>query len=86
MIEFPAPGRAERERIWRGVLPSQTPVSPDVDTTALAERFVLTGAQIRDAAIEAAYLAAASGSAVSQGRLITAIRRQYAKAGRTVPS
>ncbi len=86
MIEFPAPGRAERERIWRGVLPSQTPVSPDVDTTALAERFVLTGAQIRDAAIEAAYLAAASGSAVSLGLLITAIRRQYAKAGRTVPS
>ncbi|MGN8551950.1 UNVERIFIED_CONTAM: ATP-binding protein [Microbacterium sp. SLM126] len=86
MIEFPAPGRAERERIWRGILPSQTPVAADVDFAMLAERFALTGAQIRDAAIEAAYLAAASDAAVSHDLLVTAVRRQYAKAGRTVPS
>lgn len=86
MIEFPAPGRAERERIWHGILPARTPVSGDVDFAALAERFALTGAQIRDAAVEAAYLAAASDRTVSHDLLLTAVRRQYAKAGRTVPS
>jgi hypothetical protein len=46
---------------------------------------MLTGAQIRDAAIEAAYLAADDGQLVTDGLVETAVRAQYAKTGRTIP-
>jgi hypothetical protein len=86
MVEFPSPGQAERELLWSRVLPPQTPVEPGLDLHALAERFPVTGAQIRDAAIEAAYLAAAARTPVTAALLEAGVRRQYDKAGKTVPS
>ena len=49
----------------------------------LAERHQLTGAEIRDAAIEAAYLAAGDGGEVTRELLEEGIRRQFDKSGRT---
>jgi hypothetical protein len=85
MVEFPAPGTPEREQLWRRALPPDLPVADDLDVVALAERFAITGAQVRDAAVDAAYLAAAGDGVVSQDLLVTAIRRQYEKAGRSAP-
>ena len=82
MVEFPAPGPAERTRLWRTVLPPELPVHDAVDLDELAERFDLSGAQIRDASLEAAYLAAADGRLVTQDYLLTGVRRQLEKAGR----
>ena len=56
-----------------------------IDVVALAERFAITGAEVRDAAVDAAYLAAAGDGVVTQDLLVTAIRRQYEKAGRSAP-
>ena len=61
-------------------------LSRDIDLGALAARYPLTGAQIRDAIVDAAYAAAASEEDVSQRLLVEAVRRQYDKAGRTVPA
>ncbi len=85
MVEFPAPGAPEREQLWRRALPPDLPVADDLDVVALAERFAITGAEVRDAAVDAAYLAAAGDGVVSQDLLVTAIRRQYEKAGRSAP-
>lgn len=85
IVAFAEPGVAERQALWRGVAPSALPVAAGVDHAGLARRFALTGAQIRDATLEAAYLAAADGKVVTTEHLLTAIRRQYEKAGRTVP-
>ena len=84
-VEFPEPGAIERERLWSAVLPPALPVDPGLDLADLAQRYPLTGAQIRDATLDAAYLAAADGRVVTQAHLLSAIRRQYEKAGRTVP-
>ena len=86
MVEFPAPGQAERELLWNRVLPAQTPVAADLNLNALAQRYALTGAQIRDAAVEAAYLAAAAHTPVTHDLLDAGVRRQYDKAGKTVPA
>ena len=85
MVEFPEPGPAERSRLWRTVLPRELPVAHDVDLDDLAHRFALSGAQIRDASLDAAYLAAADGRVVTEEYLVTGIQRQFEKAGRTAP-
>ena len=85
MIEFPEPGVGERVELWRTIPPPDLPLADDVDFDRLAEDFELTGAQIRDATIEAAYLAAADGRVVTRDYLAAGIRRQYEKAGRAVP-
>jgi AAA+ superfamily predicted ATPase len=85
-VEFPAPGVAERLAIWRGVLPASVPVASDIDLTGLAERYPLTGAEIRDAALAAAYAAAANGRTVTSEHLTSGILTAFAKSGRTPPS
>jgi hypothetical protein len=85
MVEFPDPGPAERARLWRAVLPRPLPVDAAVDLDGLARRYDLSGAQIRDATLDAAYLAAADGRVVTEAYLLTGIQRQFEKAGRTAP-
>lgn len=85
MVEFPEPGTGERERLWAAVAPPELPVDPSIDRADLARRYRLTGAQIRDATLDAAYLAAADGRVVTTGHLLEGIRRQYEKSARTVP-
>jgi hypothetical protein len=85
MIEFPEPGPGERSRLWQSVLPTELPVDDTVDLDGLAQRYPLSGAQIRDASLDAAYLAAANGHIVNQQHLVTGIQRQFEKAGRTAP-
>lgn len=86
MVEFPEPGPGERERLWRTVRPSLLPFDDAIDLPGLARRYPLTGAQIREATLDAAYLAAADGRVVTERHLLTGVRRQYEKAGRTVPA
>lgn len=58
-ILFRIPGPTERERIWRvQVHPEKTPLGTDVDFKALAERFVVSGGDIRNAVLRAAQIAA----------------------------
>lgn len=85
MVEFPEPGPSERTRLWRSVLPDELPLDDAVDLDGLAQRFPLSGAQIRDAGLEAAYLAAADGRVVTQEYLLAGVQRQFEKAGRTAP-
>ena len=57
-IRFELPGPVERERIWRAQLhATKTPLAPDVDFTALAERFPRSGGDIKNAVLKAAQLA-----------------------------
>ena len=85
MVEFPEPGIGERERLWAAVAPPHLPLDDGIDLPTIARRYPLTGAQIRDATLEAAYLAAANGRVVTTEHLLTGIRRQFEKAGKTVP-
>jgi SpoVK/Ycf46/Vps4 family AAA+-type ATPase len=58
-VLFEMPGVAERAQIWRVQLhPRLTPVGSDVDFTALAEAFEVSGGDIRNAVLKAAMAAA----------------------------
>jgi hypothetical protein len=86
VISFPEPTLSERLALWRSVVPPELPLDATIDLAGLAERFELTGAQIRDATLEAAYLAADDGRVVTSTHLEAGIRRQYAKTGRMLPA
>jgi len=58
-VLFEMPGVEERERIWRVQLhPTKTPLADDVNFRALAERFAVSGGDIKNAVLKAATAAA----------------------------
>jgi len=63
-VLFEMPGAEERARIWKlQIHPKKTPLAPDVDFRRLAERYVVTGGDIKNAVIKAAAAAAAASGA-----------------------
>ena len=59
-VLFEMPGVDERELIWRvQIHPTRTPLANDVDFRALAERFDVSGGDIKNAVLKAATAAAA---------------------------
>ena len=82
-IDFILPGEAERLAIWQLNLPPGAPYG-ELDVAALAARFQLSGASIRNAAIHAAFLAAVAGTPISMEHLVRGIARDFRKLGRLV--
>jgi len=78
-VEFPRPDRAARAEIWRRVFPEDTPVD-DLDYDYLA-RLDLTGGNIRNIALTAAFYAADRGTDVRMEDVVRAIQRECQKIG-----
>lgn len=89
IVEFPEPDTRVRAALWKLHLPAQAPLAPDVDLTELADWYALSGAQIKNAALAGAFLAAASGDVtgdvIHQRHFLWAIEREFDKAGRAHP-
>jgi hypothetical protein len=82
-VKFWPPDHDERVALWRGMLGPDVPRTPDVDLDDLSKRFSeMTGANIRNAAIAACFLAASEDKPVSQGHLERASRSEYTSMGR----
>ena len=85
ILEIDEPDRVCREQLWRRHLPPAAPYDGDVDPGALAALYEIPGGLIRNAALAAAYAAAATGRPIDQGSLVDAVRDEYRKAGRSFP-
>jgi SpoVK/Ycf46/Vps4 family AAA+-type ATPase len=82
-VRFYAPGRAERERLWRTLLPSQTPIAGRLDFATLADQFEdMCGGHIRNAVLRAAFLAASEQGGIHQDHLLRAARTEYRNMGK----
>jgi SpoVK/Ycf46/Vps4 family AAA+-type ATPase len=69
-VLFEMPGVAEREQIWKVQMhPTRTPLAPDVDFRALAERYAVSGGDIRNAVLKAALAAASEPGPDSRKRI-----------------
>jgi SpoVK/Ycf46/Vps4 family AAA+-type ATPase len=83
-VLFEIPGAEERARIWRlQIHPTKTPLGPDVDFKQLAERYIATGGDIKNAVIKAAAAAAAEsgpdlGKQIGQHHFESAIQEVLA--------
>ncbi|HEU0030300.1 MAG TPA: ATP-binding protein [Kofleriaceae bacterium] len=83
-IVFAAPDDEERQRLWQVMTSTgSAPLAPGVDFTALARQFpTMTGANIRNAVLSAAYLAAAeSARHIEEAHLVRAARAEYRSMG-----
>ncbi|MDR3573037.1 MAG: ATP-binding protein [Anaerolineaceae bacterium] len=85
VIDFPLPDEDHRLRIWQSCLPAGLPLGKDVDLARLAHRFKLSGGNIRNVVLSAAFLAAADGQVVCMTHFSQAVRREFQKIGRLVP-
>ena len=83
VVDFTEPGRPERRALWRCHLPPEAPLAADVDLDELAARYRMTGAMIKNAAVAAAFDAAAGGTAIRRRHFLAAIRRELEKSGKT---
>jgi ATP-dependent 26S proteasome regulatory subunit len=81
-VAFPFPDRSARRRIWAGIWPPEAPVARDVDLDRLAGEFELSGGNIRNVALAAAFLAAAEHEPISMRHVARGLRREYQKLGR----
>jgi hypothetical protein len=81
-VEFPLPDESNRYRIWKQHLPASAPVAGDVDFGFLARRLNITGGNIKNVVINAAFLAAANSGVIHMEHFVRAARREYEKIGR----
>ena len=82
LVEFPQPDIPSRKRLWSKQLTPQLPLAGDLDLDFLASAFQLSGGNIRNVVLAAAFEAAEDEMAVSMSHLIRATSAEYRKLGR----
>lgn len=82
-IEFPFPGVDQRLAIWQRIWPKDIP-HDDLDLEFMARRFEISGGNIRNIALSAAFLAAEDGACLRMKHLIRATWQEYQKMGKVV--
>ncbi|MDJ0592859.1 MAG: AAA family ATPase [Pleurocapsa sp. MO_226.B13] len=81
-VHFPSPDEASRRRIWAGIWPSEMPLSEEVELDFLARQFKLSGGNIKNIALAAAFLAAEANSPVTMSHVLHGTKREYQKMGK----
>ena len=81
VVDFPRPDVESREAIWRQCLPAESHVLTDADFRQLARRIDMTGGNIRQITLRAAFAAAAAGEFIGMEHVAHGTRAEYAKLG-----
>jgi ATP-dependent 26S proteasome regulatory subunit len=81
-VEFPTPEEADRHRIWQNIFPREAPLATDIDLSFLARQFKITGGNIKNIALGAAFLAAQDGGSINMENIIWATKREFQKMGK----
>jgi len=84
IVTFPFPDADQRAAIWRRVFPPGTPTA-GLDIARLA-RLNVAGGNIRNIALNAAFLAADAGEPVRMAHLLRAAQIEYAKLEKPLPA
>ena len=85
VVDFVQPGVEERSQLWRLALlestPQGEPLLEGIDWEFLASKLTMTGADIKAAALGAAFLARSQGTRITMQQVLYAARREMAKHG-----
>ncbi len=82
VVDFPRPDEKARIMLWRKLLPPRAPCLPEVDPAFLGASVNLTGGNILNAALHAAYMAAGKNKPIGLGEIALAVWRETGKDGR----
>src|SRR5581483_11652159 len=80
-IRFEKPDADARGALWEKMFPPTAELGSDVDFKALGAKYEVSGGNIRNAAIRAAFLAAAEGHAIDQDTLVRATVKEAREMG-----
>ena len=81
LVDFPRPDAEAREMIWRRCLPEGSHAVDDATFRQLGRRLELTGGNIRQITLRAAFIAAAAGERIGLAHIAHAARAELAKIG-----
>ncbi len=73
-LRIPMPDAAEREMIWRALIPAAAECDANLNFARLATTFQMSGGYIKNAVLRAAFLASVEGLAISNEHLLRAAR------------
>lgn len=82
IVDFPFPDAAQRREIWRKVFPSSAAI--DWLDYSVLSRLEIPGGNIRNIAVNAAFLAADEGVPIGMDHVMRAARREYTKVDRLI--
>lgn len=82
VVQFPFPDATQRAEIWRRIFPKHTPTQA-LNPTQLAQ-LNIAGGNIRNVALNAAFLAADAQEPVQMKHLLQAARTEYSKLEKTL--
>lgn len=79
IIHFAMPDSKTRREIWESAFTLDVPLDLDIDFEFLSENFELSGGNIKNIAINAAYLAASEGTPISMIHLMKSLYMELSK-------
>ncbi|MBI1424592.1 MAG: AAA family ATPase [Gammaproteobacteria bacterium] len=83
IVDFPFPDAASRKQIWSKLRPPAAPVHASVDYDYLAQQLKVSGANIKNILLNAAYSAASEGGEITLSNIAESARLEYQKIGKS---
>jgi len=81
IVDFPFPNALQRELLWGKMYPDDAPVESELDFSFLANKFKLTGGNIRNIALRSSYYAAEQEKKINMMHIVRATKRELQKVG-----
>jgi SpoVK/Ycf46/Vps4 family AAA+-type ATPase len=81
-VRFPFPDKKYRAIIWKAHIPKECPIDDNIDWDSVGEHFELSGGNIKNAVLRAAYKAARDSKRVGMNHVISAAEAECRHAGR----
>jgi SpoVK/Ycf46/Vps4 family AAA+-type ATPase len=82
IVDFPFPDAASRKVIWQTHFPRETPVGADLDYDWLAQQLQISGGNIKNVVLSAAFFAAADGGRIGMEHILRGARGEFEKLGK----
>jgi SpoVK/Ycf46/Vps4 family AAA+-type ATPase len=81
-VDFLFPDENSRLRIWQDIFPKETPLDKSIDFGYFSKSFNISGGNIKNIALAAAFYAADDGMAVTMEHMVQACKREFQKMGK----
>ncbi len=81
-VHFPLPDADQRAELWRRMIPAEMPVDGDIDFERLGRKHKMSGGNIKNAVLRAAFYAAEEGGGLTLARLRRAADAESREMGR----
>ncbi|MBQ7506496.1 MAG: ATP-binding protein [Lachnospiraceae bacterium] len=79
-----SPNEEERYTLWTHILPEDVPIDKDIDFRFLANKFELSGSNIKAILYSASYMAGAEGATLGARHIVKAMKYEFDKLGKMI--